>query len=261
MGTTRSTAEHADFIDIQLKFAAHIRDPQNNPHPPDVETHRMKVYTELFYNNVEDFIAGSFPVLREITDDETWQSMIRDYFKNHKAKTPLFPEMPREFLNFLEHERQTQDNDYPFLLELAHYEWVEVALSLSELEPDWTAIDKHADLLNGQAVLSPLAWLLSYQYPVHQIGPDFLPEAPAEQASFLLLYRDADDEVHFMELNPVSARLIHLIEKDNKQTTQQILSQIATELQHPDPAQVIRAGLEILTDLQQRNVILGVKKT
>ena len=256
MSNNGNTASPPGFIQTQYAFTRHIRDPQHVPCPADVEQRRMRIYSELFYNNVESFIADSFPVLRQITDDEAWHEMIRDYFQRHKAKTPLFPELPREFLYYLEHERQASEQDYPFMLELAHYEWLELALSLSELEPDQEIIQ--GDLLHGVPVLSPLAWLFSYRYPVHQIGPDFLPDEAPQQPSYLLLYRDAEDEVHFMELNPVTARLIHLIQENAQQSSEQMLLEIAREIQHPEPGLVIQAGMDILQDLQTRGVVLGV---
>ena len=135
--STRNTPDRPAFVRQQYAFAAHIRNPEKNPGPEGIEERRMKIYRELFYNNVEGFIANTYPVLRQITPDDCWHAMIRDYFAHHVAHTPLFPEMPREFLKYLEHERKPQPDDPPFMLELAHYEWVELALSLlDEKMPD-----------------------------------------------------------------------------------------------------------------------------
>lgn len=249
------------FTQAQYEFAAHIRDPKSNPKPADVEARRMKIYNELFFNNVEDFIANTYPVLKEVTSENDWQIMIRDYFSNHLSHTPLFPEMPREFLKYLETERNNP-NDPPFMQELAHYEWIELALMTSELDTDinWDNIDIDGDLLNSQPVMSPLAWPLTYQYPVQQISTDFLPQEPSEQPIFLLIYRDDTDDVHFMELNPVTALLIQTINEDNNLTTKQILENIAEQMNHPESNVVIEGGYQIIQDLKNRNVILGTNK-
>jgi len=249
-----------DLRQLQYTFAAHIRDPQANPAPADIEDRRLAIYRELFYNNVQSFMAGSFPVLRQVLNDEQWHRLIRGYFARHKAKTPLFPEMPREFLHYLEHERDPVAGDPPFLFELAHYEWVELALSLSDQEPDWTQIDPDGDLLRARPVLSPLAWPLSYRYPVHRIGPDFAPEQPAEQPTFLLVYRDPDDEITFMALNPVTARLLELMSEAGDTSGEALLREIAHELNHPEPDAVISGGEQILNDLHQRGVIPGTRR-
>ena len=250
------------FKQTQYEFAAHIRDPQLNPKPADVEARRMKIYTELFFNNVEDFISNTYPVLKKITPEDEWNKMMRDYFSNHLSHTPLFPEMPREFLKYLENERNNP-NDPDFIKELAHYEWIELALMTSDLDENinWDNIDKDGDLLNNQPVMSPLAWPLTYQYPVQQISEDFIPEKPLEHPVYLLVYRDKKDEVHFMELNPVTALLIQLINEDNGLTTKQILEKIAEQMNHPEPNIVIEGGYQIIQDLKDRNVILGVNKS
>lgn len=254
-------AELPGFKQVQYRFTAHVRNPHKHARPTDIEARRMNIYNELLYNNVEDFIANNFPVLREITDDTAWQALIRDYFEHHKATTPLFPEMPREFLRYLEHERTPLDSDYPFMLELAHYEWVELALSIAEQDIDTRGIDTEGDLLDGVPVVSPLAWLLTYQYPVHKIGPTYLPDEPPAQPTALVVYRDRQDEVHFLELNPVTAHLLQRIQAGASETTRHMLTAIAEQLQHPDPEVVLRGGLQILHDLKTRDVILGITGT
>lgn len=250
-----------DFRQVQFEFAKHIRNPAKYPKPTDVEARRMKIYSELFYNNVESFMATAYPVLCEISGDEKWHRMIRDYFEKHHSATPLFPEMPREFLKYLENEREAEQDDFPFMLELAHYEWVELALSVTDAENDYNNIDPEGDLLEGIPVLSNTAWPLSYNFAVHKIGPDYLPEQPETQPTYIIVYRDNEDDVMFLEINPVTAQLMQYINEDTKMTGRQMLGAIAEQLNHPDPEVVIQGGLQILNDLKQRNVIIGVNKS
>ena len=250
----------ADFTRRQYEFAAHIRDPERNPAPDDIEDRRMGVYRELFYNNVEDFLSNTFPVLRDILDDSAWHGMVREYFRDHHSHTPLFLEIPREFLNWLDNERTSQPGDLPFLHELAHYEWVELALSISEEKPLLDEINPDGELLTGIPVLSPLAWHLAYQYPVHRIGPDFQPEQPGAQPTCLVVYRDTADEVGFLEINPVTKRLLELIDADDDATGEEILQNIAREMTHPEPAVVIQGGGDIMHGLRNKGILLGTKQ-
>jgi len=249
-------AEHS-FTQQQYAFAAHIRQPDRNPAPKNIEDRRLAIYRELFYNNVEGFLSNGFPVLRELTDDDNWHAMARDFFANHHCHTPLFMEISREFLAYLEQERGERENDFPFLRELAHYEWVELALSVAESEPGQID-DPDGDLLEGMPVLSSLAWPLCYQYPVHRISTGYLPDKPADQPVYLMVYRDNDDEVGFIELNAISARLFSLLQDDSTLTGRQALEQIASELDHPKPEVVIDGGREILQAWRQRDIVLGV---
>ena len=248
-----------DFIRRQYEIAAHIRDPDNQPAPAEIEDRRMAIYRELFYNNVEGFLSGTFPVLRTLYNDTDWHLLVRDYFSHHRAQTPLFLEIPREFINWLNNERDAQANDLPFLHELAHYEWVELALSISEESTEQENINPEGNLLTGIPVLSPLAWHLSYRFPVHRIGPDFIPEEPGEQPTNIVVYRDRQDVVGFMEVNPVTKRLLELISENNKKIGRLLLDCIALEMSHPQPEVVIAGGAEILAGLSDKDIILGTK--
>ena len=99
----------------------------------------------------------------------------------------------------------------------------------------------------------------SYQYPVHQISPDYLPETPPEVPTYLLVYRRRDDEVGFLELNTVSARLVEWIQGNHDKTGLQILEAIVGELKHPDPKVVISGGHEIMRDMHVKDILLGVR--
>ncbi len=245
-----------EFMQLQYAFAAHIRDPEQIAAPAGIEDRRMGIYRELFYNNIEGFLNNGFPVLRKLLNDEVWHAMARDFFASHYCHSPLFLEIPREFLNYLDGERGQRDTDLPFLRELAHYEWVELALSVAEAE-DSGKVDSNGDLLDATPVLSNLAWPLSYQYPVHRISPDFQPMEADEQPTYLLVYRDPQDEVGFLELNPVSARLFSLLQEHPEQTGRELLELIATELQHPDPSLVVNGGHSILEEWRQRGIVRG----
>lgn len=248
------------FQQTQYEFAAHIRNPDKHDRPRDVEDRRMAIYRDLFYNNVESFLSNGFPVLRTLYADADWHRMAREFFSNHRCHTPYFLEISQEFLKYLQEGRKPQPEDPPFLSELAHYEWVELALSICEQEPDWEQIDREGDLLEGRPALSPLAWLLSYQFAVHRISTAFMPDTPSEAPTYLMVYRDREDKVGFMEVNPVTARLVALIAEQPEQTGRQLLEQIAQELRHPQPEVVVQGGKQILSQLYGSHIILGSYK-
>jgi hypothetical protein len=249
--------EAEGFLEVERRFAAHLREPGAHPAPADVDAGRMAVYRELLYGNVEALMAGSFPVLRETLGDADWHALLREYFARHRAATPYFPQMPRELLRYLEDERGARAEDPPWLTELAHYEWVEAALALDPREPVAPGVDPQGDLLAGVPVLSPLAWPVSYRFPVHRIGVDFRPVEPPPAPTHLVVYRDREDTVRFLEVNPVTARLLEVLALEPAPTGRAAIAQIATELGHPDPGRVLEAGQATLEALRARGVVLG----
>lgn len=248
------------FQKAQYQFAAHLRDPDNNAAPADVEDRRMQIYRDLFYNNIEDFLANGFPVLRKISADDVWHARVRDFFARHQCHDPIFHRVASEFISFLETERGEHPDDPPFIRELCHYEWVELALSVSELELTPELANPNGDLLAGRPLVSPLAWTLSYEWPVHRIGPDSIPDVPGDQPTYLIVNRNRQDDVRFMEVNAVTARLMQLLEEDVTSSGAQLLTQIATELGHPQPQAVVDAGADILRDLRERDILLGTRR-
>lgn len=244
---------------LQIAFAAHIRDPENQAAPKDVEDRRMDIYRQLFFNNINKFLASNFPVLRQLYDDDAWRQLARDFYTEHRCHTPLFPELPKEFLRYLQDQRKDKPGDPPFLLELAHYEWVELALSMDENELDDTVASPSGDLMQEVPVLSPLAWPLSYRYPVHEIRPGFEPEAPPDRATHILVYRNRADQVKFMLLNEVTRLLLNLLQENRGLTGLELLTEIAARIKHPNPSVVIDNGEKLLRDLRSKDIILGTR--
>ena len=247
------------FQQQQLRFTAHIRDPEHAPLPDGVPARRMAIYTEIFFNNIDEQLSGNFPILRQITSDERWHALVRDFMRKHRSVTPLFTEVALEFLDYLQEERDTQPSDWPFMLELAHYEYVELAVSISSADEETGDYDPNGDLLAGCPLVSPTAWNLSYQWPVHTVGPENLPtEAPSEP-THLVVYRDRADDVHFLEINAVTQRLLQLVKENPTHTGLDVLTTIAGELGHADADGIVGAGRQLLDDLRLRNVILGTR--
>jgi uncharacterized protein len=241
-----------EFQRYQLAFTAHIRDPKAHPRPAGVAARRMKIYNALLFNNIEGFLLACFPVLRQVLGARRWSRLVRAFFSTHRSRTPYFRQIPDEFIEFLQNEWTPPEGYPPYLLALAHYEWIELVLSVSNRSPD-RAVDPAGELLDGVPLLNPVLANLRYDWPVHRIAPRRKVQ-PAETC--LLVFRDADDTVQFSEINAFTARLLTLLEPGTL-CGRSALDQIAAESRHPDPALVVEAGATLLGDLRARGAILG----
>lgn len=252
--------EIPEFQKKQLEFAAHIRDPENVAAPSGIEDRRMAIYRQLFFNNLRNLLATMFPVLRKLHSDDAWHHFIRQFLRHHRAETPYFLQLPQEFVSFLQNEYKLREDDYPFLVELAHYEYVELALATCEASNDLDGVDGEGDLLAGVPIKSELCWVYGYQYPVHRISTNFKPTAPLEQPVFIAVYRRADDSVGFLELNAVSARLLEAIDANTaQQRGEDLLRKIAEELQYSDIAAFIEHGAAALEEMLRLEILTGTR--
>lgn len=252
---------------LQQRFAHHLRDPVRHAAPAALEDRRLAVYRDLVFNNIDHALGTAFPVLHRLVEPGDWQRLVRDFFSRHKARTPLFHQLAQEFLDYLDSPEPALPPDMPFFRELAHYEWVELALSVAEddLTTLMAAADADGDLLAGRPLRSPLAWHLRYQYPVHRIGPGHQPRQPPLHATDLVVTRNRLDQVKFTEINVVTARLLALIEQQPQDTGATLLRQIAHELgaepSSAEAAALLAAGRQMLDDLRARDVLLGARRT
>lgn len=268
----------------QRALGAYIRDPAKAPPPAGIEERRLKIYRELFFNNVESLLAGNFPVIKRILagapDPDRWSTLVRDFYREHPSRTPLFTELAREFVRYLEtraapgHDAADQSirneatlhtnashNDPPWLPELAHYEWVELALQISEARLDDIPHDPEGDLLGNRPLVSPLAWPVSYTWPVHRIGPDYLPDnqLPPEPTC-LLLQRDPAGQVHFQQLSALTFRLLQRLEQHPGLSGRDQLQALAREAGTEADDAFIAQGLAMLQQLRATAVILGTRR-
>ena len=233
-------------------LAAHVRDPATHPGPPGIEDRRLAVYRELVANNLDGLLAGTFPVIRRTLGDADWQALLRRFLINHRSETPLFTRLGLEFIAFLE---AAEAPARPWLAELAHYEWAELGLQLSDAA--LPAHDPDGDLLGGVPLVSPLAWPLAYRWPVHRLGPDCQPTEPPPAPTLVLLRRDPGGRVHFSMLSPLLYRLLALVSANEGRSGRALLRQLEEEAGHPDFDAFLGEALPMLERLRDEGVLLG----
>lgn len=241
------TALHA-FQQFQHDFGRHLRDPRKAVQPTGVPARRAAIYGELLFNNLTGFLDACFPVARKLLGERRWRRLQRAFFREARCRTPYFREIPREFLDWL-----PAGAGPAWLPSLAHYEWVELALDV--MDAPTPAHDPFGDLIDGTPILAPALMNLHYDWPVQRIGPDYRPRRPME--THLLVYRDGDDAVRFVELNPVSARLVTLL--DGERAGRSACGRVAAEIDHPQPDALIAHGARLLADLRAAGAILGTR--
>ncbi len=252
-------AELPPFQTRQYAFAAHIRDPDHVAAPAGIDDRRMGVYRQLFFNNLRNLLATMFPVLRKLHDDQRWAHLVRAFMRDHRAQTPYFLQLPREFLNYLANEYKP-DGDYPFLAELAHYEYAELEASIAPETDDPDLLDEQGDLLDGIPVRTVASRVHAYRWPVHRISASYIPEEPSAEAVFLAVYRGRDDKVRFLELNPVTAQLVERL-GDNAagRPGVQLLRELAVDIGYVDIEGFIAHGRAIFTEMRDAGLVLGTR--
>lgn len=242
-----------DFKQIQQDFSQHIRTTDSKGSLNDIEDRRLSIYRELFFNNVESFIAGAFPVFKELFSEVDWEILIRDFFIKHECHSPYFLEISEEFLGYLE----TTILDFlpDFSYQLAHWEWMELHADVYEASDTTCLLDEESNLDDVIVSISEAAWHVAYEYPVHKISADNA--NPEKQTTFLAVYRNADLEVGFIEINPLSYLLFEALKNNQTQSTEALLSDLATQ-QGMEVDAVVNGGRQIMAQWIELGILCEV---
>ncbi|MAD75356.1 MAG: DUF2063 domain-containing protein [Rheinheimera sp.] len=254
-----NTTSDNDFKQLQLQFAAYIRDPGNCPPPQGLEARRLKVYRDLFFNNVKGFLDTAFPVLKTLYSDSAWTALAQQFFSKYACHSPYFLHIAEQFVAFLQDYPPTE-TDPAFLAELAHYEWAELYIATQVLSQPQPLLESGqltgTQLESTRLQLSELAMLCAYQWPVQQICTDFQPAEPG-QPVFFLLYRNTEHEVKFVQLNQATLLLLNHLAEQPGLTFPALIHTISAQLPGLSEQQLQQGALPLLQDLAQKGAIHG----
>ena len=249
-----------DFRQLQRTVASYLRDPASCAPPGAIEPRRLKVYEDLFYNNIEGFLRGGFPVLHKILDAAgSWQALVRRFFASHACETPYFTDIAGEFVGWLQTDGAA--SEYPaYAAELAHYEWMELVLALEDAPAPPADLHRSGDVMALCPILNPVSRTLRYQWPVTTLGPDNADVEPLQEPLHLLMYRDHDYAVRFMAINLPTAELLEQLRLGREQPTTGLvhLQQLAERMPGVEPERLLAFGQSLLEDFLERGVLIGL---
>lgn len=237
----------------QQALTRYLRDPDQQTPPPEMNVARVNVYRDLVFNNLSQLLSGTFPVLIRIIGDQRWRTLVRGFLRDYRAQTPKFGEIAEEFVDYLSAAPAVLANFPPFVLELAHYEWVEMVLQQSDAMP--LPFTDATLLLERPLQVSALACPLAYTWPVQLLGPDHQPSSPPAQPTLLLVRREADFAVKFSELSPLAWRLLQRIGELPQLTGREQLQGLAQEAEQFADALFMDNGLALLQQMHEDGAI------
>ncbi len=249
----------SDFRQLQYNFAAHIRDPENNPAPENLEDRRLSIYRDLFFNNQVNFIVNTFPVITSIYGENRIREMVRAFFSTYENHSPYFRQIPKAFLDFI--AKHPQDGVHGFFEQLARYEWLELYLMIHEDPEVPEHLISHNDekLLNSPLLLNSVMLIEHYTYPVQHITAKNADSIePAE--TFLILYRNHSNKVCFIAVNSFTAIFWDLIKNNPDMTTKQAIEVLAENF-NKTSAELETQIIPLLLKGMKDGMVLGIPIT
>lgn len=237
--------------DFQIGYGRYLRNPKKKELPEGIPARRSEIYEDLLFNNICGFINNCFPVAKYIFDEEQWQEMCRNFFEHWRCSTPIFSQIPFEFVRYISESIEAEKLP-DWLSELLHYEWVELEVDLAEVDFDQELIE--ASEGNATVRANPTMKLLAYNWPVHTLSKTAVPDSPT--TTFLVVYRNSKLTVRFLEVNATTYMLLQLIQNEPAERAV-LLASFAEQIQHPDAAALETFGLQLIADLIRQEILIG----
>lgn len=246
------------FQQLQQQLAGYIRSYGDSQVPDGVACERLEIYRDLFANNIRNLLATTFPVTSKVLTSPRWRLLTRDFLREHRCDTPYFARISEEFLEYLRGRagKSVAHQDPPWLYELAHYEWLELAVDLAEDDDgerwplDHGSEGLDAWLCDGcvRPTLSARAGV--YHYPVHMIAPDNA--TPAEALTTLLVFRDDSDKARFLHTSPFTLALFERLQANALRAPEQqrvanvVLDELLESFGLAEQTAAVAGGHEVL---------------
>lgn len=172
---------------------------------------RIKIYRELVRNSLKDVVSNIYPYTRKVLKNK-WNKLLPAYLEAYPPTSPILNRVAEHFPTYLLKQKNILKR-YPFISELALYEWLELEVYEKE------NINDKKKIKNGFC-LNPAHTIPRFQYPVPQIIEIIkskkltkLAEV-TKQPTNVLIYRDPKTlTVRFFELSLATSTYLKLVEK------------------------------------------------
>ena len=185
---------------------------------------------------------------------EGFGASVERSIEDESPRSPYFRDIAFEFCTWAQPRWGNAPSVPGYLIDLARYELASFEVGCVqrlEKSPSSTELT-----LEGPVGFSSAARLVRYEHAIHRLDASLdARDSPEAVPTALLIYRDADDEVRFLELTPLAAAIIERLLR-GEALSQAVLG-ASCSLGFAVDANVTRGTAELLDNLVKRGVIQG----
>lgn len=218
---------------------------------------RFLIYRKLVQNRLRAATRESIPRTVARRGKDPFIADFAEFMAEHACSSPYLRDIPAEFVEWVA-PRWRENSELPrYLGDLARHELLEGDV---RNDPDGGESPTGKPIaLDAALVFDGSARLLHYDFAVHKLSyaTDDRTDPP-EQSTHLLVYRDADVKVRYLELTTWAAAVMdRLLGADD--TVQTGLLAAAASLGEPLDDDKLAKAATLFADLADRGVLLGAR--
>ena len=250
-------AKQASQEDLRAFAAEHGVEGEDLDAIEAVGAERFLVYRSLVQNRMRNTISAFIERTVARLGKKRLRNDFMEWMDQTAARSPYLRDVPAEFVAWAG-PRWLEDDAVPnYLVDLARHELLEYDILNDHRGGESpTGLDL---ALDKPLRFDGAARLMTYAYAVHKLSAEVDDTDPPEETpSRLLVYRDPDSKVRYLELTPLAyAVLVQLIE--HHKPVADGLRAACESLGEPLDDDRLAIAATLLSDLAERGVLLGAE--
>ena len=176
---------------------------------PKLALEKITKYRELVRGSLSTVINNIYPNTHEVLKKD-WENLLSKYIEKYPPDSPILIKVAKYLPEFLSKQKTILKN-YPFIVELANYEWVDVDI----YERESNGVSGYRGI---GVKLNPVHEICRFNYPIPEIVSLIKSKKKltkiSKKPTTMFIYRDPKDlYTRFFELSPGTEVYIELIKK------------------------------------------------
>ncbi|TDL99145.1 MAG: hypothetical protein C4K58_07625 [Flavobacteriaceae bacterium] len=240
-------------FELQTELGMYCRTGLNEP-KTSIQNHTFQ-YRRLVFNIIKDTLKTAFPIAKELIGKHRWKKTVSYFFENHKCQTPQVWKLPFEFYEFYTQNAFPFKKEFPFLLDLLLYEWLEIEIFMMEdleIEPFTNQKELQSEIL----VPNPEIRIFPISYPFHIKNANEIKKKDKGQY-FVTIHRDYFTKQ--VKFNDFSYPFVEMLLKINEESTSILQLEEIFSKYEKDQKNIQKEVKQFLDFSIENNLILGYK--
>jgi hypothetical protein len=219
---------------------------------------RLALYRRLIRNNLtgvtERMLARTRARLNALGG--LFDATFADFLADRGPRTHYLRDVPREFLEWVTPRWSASSFAPAWALDLARHELIEYEVGAARAREETPALADVA--LERALVLTEPLRVMRSAFAVHELSADLDDRIePRPRATALLVHRDEEHAVRFLELTPLAAAIVERLL--DSATLADAVKGACTDVGTVTSDVVIADVAKLLADLGERGILLGAR--
>jgi hypothetical protein len=229
-----------------------------------IDKNGVKLYAGLMNYGYQDLMLSVYPGCAKLLDDK-WSDVVDHYLEKYPPSHFNLNQTARRFPDYLTKYGDRYLKRFPYLAELADYEWIELELMEVDREiavHDWSSLSAPEHFEQFAPVVNPVLLIREYKYPITSVVDHLeddccLPRDVEPDDTFVAIFRDPDSGFcRFLEVGQAAANIIRTAEAAPT-PYRDLLTMAVSASEGNDPQLAVMQFLELIEKLQSVRLFVG----